>query len=228
MNITSRPDLNTISQLLADAIHCQLSAAIARTGTASIALSGGTSPAQTMQLLSQKPLDWSRVTITLSDERWLEPSNPRSNHRLIQDKMIINQAQSASFLPLYLSGATPSEGVAQLEQSMAPFQQQFDVCLLGMGTDGHFASLFPDSPQLEQGLTSQQSLIAVESPSVPEPRVSMTLSLITQADNIYLLIAGASKRTLLRQAVDQGSDSNLPIANLIEARSNLHLFEAES
>lgn len=230
-HIQTAPDMATISQLLADDIHQQLAQAIDDRGQASIALSGGTSPALCMQLLSEKQLDWSKVIITLSDERWLPADHPRSNHLLIHNNMLINQAKDAQFLPLYCAASTIEEGTQRLQQiieeRLQPLQGGFDVCLLGMGTDGHFASLFPDSEQLSEGLTSDQLLIAVESPSVPEARISMTLSCIAAAKKVYLLIAGKEKRQLLQSVVEQQDNRpNLPIESVISG-THLHVFQTE-
>ena len=223
-------DMAAISQLLADDIHTQLVKAIDARGKASIALSGGTSPARCMQLLSEKDLDWSKVTITLSDERWLPEDHPRSNHLLIKNNMLINKAKDSHFLPLYCEAENIEDGAKKLqktlEESLQPSQGGFDVCLLGMGADGHFASLFPDSEQLSDGLTSDNLLIAVESPSVPEKRISMTLNCITKASKIYLLIAGKEKCRILQNVLDQKEGRpNLPIESLVSA-TDLHVFKA--
>ena len=121
-------------------------------GEASVVVSGGSSPAGVFRELAKEPLPWSRVCVIPSDERWVAPDHEDSNEKLVRDTLLTGEAQGARLLPLYREGVTLEERCGELDEELllAPFP--FACALLGMGEDGHFASLFPDAENLEEGL----------------------------------------------------------------------------
>jgi len=143
----------------------------------------------------QKKLDWSRIYVTLSDERCVPADHQQSNQKLIRDNLIKGNAQTLAFLPL--------------EEGNFCDKTPFACSLLGMGNDGHFASLFPDSPELKEGLVSQKEVIEVSTPSSPFDRVSMTLNLIVKSNEILLLVFGEDKLKVLE------NPSGLPVEELL-------------
>lgn len=111
---------------------------------ASLALAGGTTPGPLYEALSNAPLNWEKVSVTLTDERWITPEDPASNEYLVRDLLLRRRAAAATFVPLKTNHAKASGGAAIAEKRIAPIMP-FDICLLGMGPDGHIASLIPDA-----------------------------------------------------------------------------------
>lgn len=182
----------------AGALSAALTAAIAAKGSASLALAGGSTPAPVYRLLSQADLDWAKVTVTLTDERKVAPDHPDSNERMLRQTLLTGAAGAAAFVPL----------AEQAAAALAPF----DGVLLGMGEDGHFASLFPGNRALAAGLCGDALTIDVPAgePAPPQPRSSLTLKALTGAASTILLVTGAAKRAVLEKA------DGLPVAALIE------------
>ena len=115
-------------------------------GDASIVVSGGTSPQQCMAALANAPLDWPRVQVLLSDERWVPADHEDSNEKLVRETLLVGPAAAAQFLPVYAAGVSPEERCDELQDPLPVLP--FSCALIGIGTDGHFASLFPDAEQL--------------------------------------------------------------------------------
>ena len=196
-------------------------------GDASVVVSGGTSPAGVFAELASKALAWSDVHIILSDERWVPADHEDSNERLVRDTLLSGQAQEASLLPMYKAGVTIEDRCGELndELRLAPFP--FACALLGMGEDGHFASLFPDAENLDEGLDvdSSELCIPVKTAASPYPRVSLTLSALSRSDEILLLIFGDAKRAVYESA--KQSPNGHPVCHLLrQKRAPVHLFWA--
>ena len=163
---------------------------------ATLVLSGGSSPVECFRILSTIGLPWHRVDVTLSDERNVPAAHAASNEKLLRENLIRSKASGATFAPL-------QEGIGRLLPSACS--------LIGMGEDGHFASLFPDSPELTAGLTGDTDVVSVTTPSSPYSRTSMTLRSITTTRALCLLVFGEIKRELLK------SPQNYAINHLLEA-----------
>lgn len=181
-----------------------LGAGLAARGHASLIGTGGRSPAPVYDLLSDAALDWGRVTVSLSDDRFLPPTSPESNERLVRARLLQGRAAAATFLPLYSAVATPEACAAIAEprlRALAPF----DMLFLGMGEDGHVASLIPGSPVMTAGLDPDGDHFVIGVPagvgSPPVARISLTLPALLLARATLVLIRGAVKR----QIVEHGS-----------------------
>ena len=173
----------------------------------SLMVSGGNTPRQCFEALSNAQIPWARVDISLSDERDVPSDHPASNERLLRETLLVNFAQESIFTPL-------------LPQTDKPLQP-FACVLIGMGEDGHFASLFPDSPELDEGLTSSAGAISVSTPSSDYSRISATLNTITESDLIVLLIFGEAKRKIAE------SPDGYPIQKLLaQTRTPVQIFWA--
>ncbi len=131
---------------LATRIATVLSEAIATRGTASLALSGGRSPKPVLEALARTPLDWSKVVVTLVDERWVAPDAPDSNERLLRDTLLTGPAAAAHFVPMKNDAADAYAGRPAVEAAFAAIPWPLDIVLLGMGEDGHTASLIEHRP----------------------------------------------------------------------------------
>lgn len=184
---------------LAHVVAEQLETAVRDSGRAALAVPGGTTPAPFLQALAQSGLNWSDVYITLSDERQVDADNERSNAKLLRDNFLDRAA--AHFQPLF-AGDAGTASMQKIDAELRAGWLPLNVCVLGMGTDGHFASLFPAADQLEQGLDphNPDNVIPVTASNIPEPRVSLTLQAILSATHIHLLITGAEKYRVLGNA----------------------------
>lgn len=210
------------AEFLADS----LAFAIAARGSAWLAVAGGRTPKEAFKLLAGKAIDWSRVTVTLVDERWVDPTSEESNERLVRENLLKGPAAAARFLPMK-SEAAPNVAAAAFADTLP--DHPLDAILLGMGDEGHFASLFPGSPALEVGLdpATDARCIAVPpgEPAPAQPRLSLTMAEIAKAGTVILLAKGAAKQRMLDRAVEKGVDPrHLPMAALLAARPDVRIL----
>lgn len=196
---------------LAAHIASLLRAAIAARGVASIALSGGRSPRSMLEALSRATLDWGKVIVTLVDERWVAPTHPDSNERLVHDSLLQGAAASARFVTMKNGAVDAYAGQPACEAALATLPWPLDIILLGMGEDGHTASLFPGAAELAAGLSSEARTVAVTPPAAPHERMSMTRHAILDSRRILVPIAGDAKKSVYRRAVAGGPIEILPI-----------------
>src|SRR6266850_18451 len=186
-------DIETLSRELATLIAGSLAAAISARGLASLVVSGGRSPVRLFEILRTQPLDWDRVCIALADERWVSPEDPASNERLVRDFLLEDHAASARFLGLKNGAPTPDLGAVSAWETFARVPRPFDAVILGMGDDGHTASLFPGSPNLPSALNAAAGCVGMWSPVAPHPRLSLNLTALLDSRRIAVLITGESK-----------------------------------
>jgi 6-phosphogluconolactonase len=196
---------------LAARIAALLTEAIAARGGATIALSGGRSPQPVLKALSAAAIDWSKVTVTLVDERWVDPSDAASNERLVRETLLRGPAAAARFVPMKNEAADPYAGQPACEAAFAALAWPLDIVLLGMGEDGHTASLFPESVELREGLTTRARTLAVTPPAAPHPRMSMSARAILDSRHVCLQIGGAAKEAVYVRARAAGPVEELPI-----------------
>ncbi|WP_136161637.1 6-phosphogluconolactonase [Sphingomonas flavalba] len=197
--------------LIADMIEQTLAAAITERGAALIAVSGGRSPIPIFHALRGRRLPWDRVTVALVDERWVAPDHPDSNERLVRDELLADCAAAARFVPMKNAAVDATSGQPACEAAYRALPRPFDIMLLGMGEDGHTASLFPGAPQLCEGLETDALTIAVTPPAAAHQRLSLTLSAILASRRIVLPISGAAKRATYQTARNPGPVKAMPI-----------------
>ncbi|GLQ30524.1 6-phosphogluconolactonase [Litoribrevibacter albus] len=192
-----------------------LKSAIEHYGQASFIVSGGSTPKPLYEELSHQPLAWDHVTLCPSDERWVELGHPDSNQTMIESTLLQHAASEASLISL--RPQIPfSDAPAIVNQSLMAIHKPFNLVLLGMGEDGHIASLFPDANELEHGLAAPHSepCISVHSAS-KGARLSLTLPSLLNSEQIYLLITGESKREVFQRAKQHLDNPTLPIEHLL-------------
>jgi 6-phosphogluconolactonase len=204
---------NSLAPALAASITADLRAALEKRGRASLVVSGGRSPVPVLAALSRNSLDWAKVWISLADERWVDEDHPDSNAALVRRHLLQHYAASANFVPLKNSAPTPAQGEAACEAAIATMPRPFDVVLLGMGDDGHTASLFPETAQLEQALSldSGRLCMAIDPLIAPHSRMTLTLPALLASRRIILLFGGAAKWSVYQRALQPGPATAVPV-----------------
>lgn len=208
------PDAADASRAAAEAIADWLAAGLAEDDKASFIATGGSTPGEVYDLLSTLPLPWEHISVTLSDERWVAPDSPDSNERLLRERLLVGEAAAANFVSLWSEAGTPDDAAEAAEAAIAGLLPA-DVVLLGMGEDGHIASLFPGSPVLDDGLDPLGGSLVIAAPrgepAPPQDRLSLTLYALRQSYLIIVLIRGEAKRRVIEQG------EGLPIHALLDA-----------
>ncbi len=211
MIIKDYPDRDLLVLGLVDEISNTITATLQHEERASIAVPGGTTPGPIFDDLCSVDLDWSRVDIVLTDERWVPEDSDRSNTRLLRERLLRDKAAAANLVPLYAPTDTPEESLGALEGGIRAISP-LTLVLLGMGTDKHTASIFPGADKLDAALSpNAPPIVAMRAPGAPEPRVTLSEPVLNGAMAKHLLILGPDKRTALEQAQKQ-KPHDAPIA----------------
>lgn len=185
------------SEALADMLEKDLAAGIKRNGRAALVVSGGRSPVGLFQALRTRALSWQDVCVIPSDERDVPLDHPDRNETMIQHELLTENATMAQLVSLIPPGDIPDH---------------FDAVVLGMGDDGHTASLFPGSPDLPEALRSKHKLARLEVPRLGVYRVSLTPCALLSSQKIYLLIFGSEKRHVFEQALREIDPVTFPVS----------------
>jgi len=191
------------AELMADSVAKALVYAVQTHGVASLVVSGGRSPIAFFELLSTQELDWSKVQISLADERWVSPDDPASNEGLVRRHLLKNAAREARLIGLYQPADSVEQAALLADRALGQLTRPIDVLVLGMGDDGHTASLFPGNPGLAHALREdcQERCLPMQAPFAPQARLTMTYPLLACARKQCLAIQGADKLETLRAAL---------------------------
>jgi 6-phosphogluconolactonase len=220
MKIEVFDDSRSLAEAAAGAVVSALETGVRLNGTASLAATGGRSPGPVYDLMALAPLDWRRVRITLSDERWVDESSPESNARLVRERLLKHRAAEAVFHPLR-DGEPDPETAARHASTLFNSWPPLDAAMLGMGEDGHVASLFPGSPVLDVGLDpTAPACIAVpvgEGRPPPQARLSLTIHPLINAGLVVILASGSAKRAVLERALQGGDPRELPVRAVLQS-----------
>lgn len=220
------PDAAAFAAGVAAVIADHLRMALDSRARASMVVPGGSTPGPVFDLLAGADLDWARVDVTLSDERWVPATHADSNESLVRARLLQGRAAAARLLGLYRSCARPSDAVAEVEQALHAIARPFDVVLLGLGDDGHFASLFPSRPELLAALDpgAPRGVVALDAPAQGRPRVSLTMSALCNTRRLLLGFRGERKHAVLQRALEPGPVDELPVRALLQqARAPLEV-----
>jgi 6-phosphogluconolactonase len=201
MQLETYPDREMLHLQLANLIASELADSLRREGRATLSVPGGTTPGPVFDTLSGVDIDWANVAVVLNDERWVPEDSPRSNTRLLRERLLRGRALQARLLPLYVAGYdTPEAAVPALEDGLRPYLPISDL-LLGMGEDMHTASLFPGADRLAEALGPTPRLILpMRAEAAGEPRVTLTTPVLRGALRLHVMITGAAKRAALERA----------------------------
>ena len=192
-----------------------------------LVVAGGSSPALCYAELAKAGLEWRRVQLLLSDERWVPPTHADSNEKMLRQALLTGPAAAASLLSLYSAADSVGTRSTALNKAIADLDLPFACVLLGMGDDGHIASLFPDADNLEAGmaLDSATFFLPVTTAASPHRRISLTLAALTHSDVVILLFFGAAKRDIYERA--KNNRTAYPVSRLLsQKRAPVHVFWA--
>lgn len=234
LNFRGFPDNASLAADLAGDIASFLHGAMAKRGFASLVVSGGSTPVPFFQALSQAAIPWEKVIVTLADERWVDPSDSASNEGLVRRHLLQNRASVARFVGLKTEDASAGAGERNCEKRIRSIPRPFDVLVLGMGNDGHTASLFPDAAGLPLAIDmdSGRLCLAVRPGSASHDRMTMTLPALIDCRKIMLHITGKEKLKIFETALAAAPLSadvlhEMPIRHILaRARSPVTVYWA--
>lgn len=199
MQFIEYADAELMMMDLANVLAGQLRQALSLGERASLAVPGGTTPGPIFDSLCAVDIDWARVDVMLTDERWVPETSERSNTRLLRQRLLTNRAAAARLVPLFADTETPEESLDALQAGIAA-TLPLSVVLLGMGLDMHTASIFPGADRLEEALTGAALLVPMRAPGAPEPRITLSAGVLNGAMSRHIVMTGAAKRDAFERA----------------------------
>jgi 6-phosphogluconolactonase len=214
VNLIEYPDRDLMMMDLASKIAGEIGSSLRGHDRASLCVPGGTTPGPMFDALCAADLPWDRVHVFLTDERWVPETSERSNTRLVRERLLVDRAAAARLVPLHVEGMEIEAAIPRLTETLRA-ELPISVLLLGMGTDGHTASLFPGADRLAEAMASDAPpLMAITAPGTPEPRLTLTLPVLHRAMSTHVLIVGAEKREAL-EAARRKKPMEAPIAAIL-------------
>ncbi|RKF17050.1 6-phosphogluconolactonase [Roseovarius spongiae] len=215
MNITEYADAEMMSIALVGRIASDLRTALSNRDRALLVVPGGETPGPIFDDLCGARVEWDRVDVLLSDERWRPEAHIRSNTRLVRERLLVDGAAAANYLPMYARTETPEEAVDELAAAIEPCLP-ISVMLLGMGEDMHTASLFRGADNFERALDRDAPiLLPMRLDGEPEPRVTLAAHVLDGAMRKHLVITGDAKRKALEKARTM-SPYDAPVAAVMD------------
>ena len=220
---STKYDRELVDSELKEAIINALKVEIQAFGSASLLVSGGSTPKRLFELISYEPIEWNKITVSLVDERFLPNGHADQNGELLKEFLLKNEAIKANFIPLVFD---PSDAENNLKMAVKAFEnvsRPFTVVVLGMGIDGHTASLFPDSPMLDRAMDKNSSdlLLNVTTPSSPYSRITFSRKVLLDAKNLFLHYYGAEKKEILDSVLDCTNQEKYPISGFVNQQENV-------
>ena len=218
----------TLQQLatdFADYSTSVLHKALTQNQKVSLVVPGGNTPRYYLPALGRQHLRWQNVTVTLSDERWVDTEAAASNEHLVTKHFLSQMPQAACFVGLKTHHSNPSKAIGTVHKRLANLPLPFSLTVLGLGEDGHIASLFPGmNPDKE----NNRLCCAVEPPIAPSPRISLTLKALSKSRNIAIVVTGKAKRHLIDKLTYGLPDQQIPFVWLMQHTSSpIIIFETD-
>lgn len=211
VRVETFPDGAALAQALAGRVARALASDLRAQDRAGLVVSGGRSPVPFFEALAETPLDWARVIVTLADERCVPADHPDSNAGLVRRHLLRGPAAAATFLPLVEGAGDPAAQAVAASARLAALPRPASAIVLGLGEDGHTASLFPDAPELAQGLACAEPVVALHPGAAPHARLSFSRAALLEAREIFLMAGGSAKRAVLDRALAPGAVEALPV-----------------
>ena len=215
-------DSAALSAAVVDLVASAVSTGVAQRGRASLVFSGGSTPEIFLSQVAKLNLPWYKVSILLADERWVDEDSPHSNTAMLRRTLLSKAGPAqAKFIALKNAAITAVDGVPIARQSLPPMSLPYDLVLLGMGNDGHFASLFPGTPRLAEllSLDNTERVVAVPPPTTANPkveRITLTLAEIKRSERVVLVLQGEAKLEVFRRAWQSADALQTPVVALGE------------
>jgi len=216
------PDRKTLYEAISASLYAELGKALEGDDNVGLVVPGGKTPIPIFERLSAMELQWSDIRVTLTDERWVETSNEASNEGMLRNSFLQNKAKAAHFIPLYTGDASPDKAEVVVHNRLSDFPWHNMICMLGMGNDGHIASLFPNNPGLKKAIRLDEKMICMAQRPDPLPeeapyeRMTLTLSALLSAHKIYLVMVGEGKVETLEQAEEGNNISDMPVRGVLQ------------
>lgn len=216
-NINHFKSSEALTDMLSQNIAKNLQDSIDKTTRASLIVSGGSTPKPLLEKLRKIAIEWEKVTIGLCDERWVDSSHVDSNEKLIREHLLQDKANKASFVGMYIEGMQAKDARLTCKENIEAFLMPFTVIILGMGIDGHTASLFPNNPRLAEGLDLENGslCISMQPNDALHTRMSLTRKAILSAQNIYLHFEGENKLSVYKAALKSDDMLRMPIGSIL-------------
>ncbi len=211
---------NLESSLLLKISTC-ISDAIKKYGDARFLLSGGSTPMNLYSLLSEETIEWEKVKIGLVDERFVPKENLFNNETQIKNNLLKNSAKFATIFGMVYNYENEMLNLKLVNQQYKTFFERIDFTILGMGEDGHTASLFPGDKESEELMnTSNIGIFSTKSPSFPYNRITCSKELIAKSNYIALFISGETKFNVLKNSIE----TQVPISYFVKNSKNMEIY----
>lgn len=224
MNLVEYPDREMMMMDLANCLAGDLKSILLHEERASLVVPGGTTPGPIFDVLCGVEMEWDRISILLSDERWVPEHSDRSNTRLLRERLLREHAARAEFLPLYAEADVPEDKLAELSEAIKGVLP-VSVLLLGMGADMHTASLFPGADKLAEALAHDAPvLMPMRAPGAPEPRITLTAPVLAGALKTHIVITGTEKRAAVERAHSLNDVMKAPVSTVLSG-ATIHWAE---
>lgn len=216
------PDIESLSQGFADFAATTLQNTLAHKPHATFAIPGGNTPRHYLSALAKCALPWDRITITLTDERWVDVNDEQSNEHLVKQHLMSHLPANTRFVGLKTHHDNPFAAIDEIHQRLDQLPLPLSLTVLGLGEDGHIASLFPG---MNPDLLSTHHCVTVAPPIAPSLRVSLSLAMLAESEHIALVVTGESKQRLLNRLA-ASPDTKIPYTWLLQCiKSPVTVFE---
>jgi 6-phosphogluconolactonase len=218
------PNIEQLSQAFADFAAATLQNTLAHKPQATLVVPGGNTPRYYLPALAKCKLPWDRITVTLSDERWVDVTDEQSNEHLAKQHFMSHLPANTPFVGLKTHHDNPFDAIEAIHHRLDKLPLPLSLTVLGLGEDGHIASLFPG---MNPDLPATHHCLAAAPPIAPSLRVSLSLNLLANSEQIVLVVTGESKRRLLDK-LTRNPDSKIPFIWLTQlASSKITILEAD-
>ena len=227
LRTTEYADRAALAAAVAACILDDLKTAVAARGTASLIVPGGTTPVAVFERLAATPFAWEKVTVIPCDERWVGTEHADSNEGLIRRHLRKGEAAGARIMGLYRPTIAPADAAPEIAATVAALPRPFSSVFLGMGEDGHFASLFPGRKETPAALdpSNKADIMTLAEPAKGHPRIGLTLSALVDCSHVLLAVTGAEKRIVLDRAMNDINADTYPVAALLrQSRTPVDIF----
>jgi len=202
---------------LADELLKVLAESIEKYGNATLLLSGGSTPKGLFKKLSERKFPWENITIGLVDERFVNNTSEYSNEKLIRETLLQNEAKEATFIPMVYDDLDEINNL-ELAQKAYEKLERLDAVILGMGDDGHTASIFPNDTESEIAVNTPELIVSTKAPNFPTNRITCSLKFLQGSKRTFLFFTGEHKL----QVLNESNAKKYPIAHFYNPNTDIY------